>query len=46
MRAYALQGTPSLMLIDRNGFLRRQSFGAEEDATVAAAVATLIAEPG
>ncbi len=46
MRAYALQGTPSLLLIDRNSFLRRHSFGAEEDATVAAAVATLIAEPG
>jgi AhpC/TSA family len=44
MRAYGLQGTPSLLLIDRQGFLRRHSFGAEEDVTVAAAVATLVAE--
>jgi len=44
MRAYGLQGTPSLLLIDRRGFLRRHSFGAEEDMSVAAAVATLIAE--
>jgi peroxiredoxin len=45
MRAYGLQGTPSLLLIDRRGFLRRHSFGAEEDVTVAAAIATLVAEP-
>jgi peroxiredoxin len=44
MRAYALQGTPSLLLIDRAGHLRRHSFGAEDDASVAAAVATLVAE--
>jgi peroxiredoxin len=45
MRAYGLRGTPSLLLIDRQGFLRSHRFGAEEDATVAAAVATLLAEP-
>jgi peroxiredoxin len=44
MRAYGLQGTPSLVLIDRQGFLRRHSFGAEEDVTVGAAIATLLAE--
>lgn len=45
MRAYRLQGTPSLLLIDRRGDLRRHGFGAEDDATVAAAIATLLAEP-
>jgi hypothetical protein len=44
MRRYALQGTPSLVLIDRAGRLRRTSFGADEDLGVGAAIATLLAE--
>ena len=44
MRAYRLQGTPSLLLIDRAGRLRRHSFGAEDDMVVGAAIATLLAE--
>jgi peroxiredoxin len=44
MRAYALRGTPSLVLIDRQGFLRRHSFGAEDDLAVGAAIAILAAE--
>ena len=44
MRAYGLQGTPSLLLIDRAGRLRRHSFGAEDDLLVGAAIATLVAE--
>jgi peroxiredoxin len=44
MQAYALQGTPSLVLIDRNGHLRRHTFGAEDDLAVGAAIATLIGE--
>ena len=44
MRAYQLQGTPSLLLIDRVGRLRRHSFGVEDDLRVGAAIATLIAE--
>lgn len=44
MQAYGMQGTPSLMLIDRMGHLRRHAFGAEDDMAVAAAIATLIAE--
>lgn len=44
MRAYGMQGTPSLVLIDRNGFLRRQGFGAEDDLAVGAALAWLVAE--
>ncbi|MEO8079387.1 MAG: TlpA disulfide reductase family protein [Caldimonas sp.] len=44
MRAYAMQGTPTLVLIDRGGRLRQQIFGAGSDMTVAAAIATLVAE--
>lgn len=44
MRAYALQGTPSLLLIDRLGHLRRHGFGAEDDLTIGAAVATLLSQ--
>jgi len=46
MRRYGLQGTPSLVLIDRRGRVRRQTFGAEEDLAVGAAIATLVAEDG
>ena len=46
MRAYGMQGTPTLVLIDRNGQLRRHAFGAEDDLVVAAAIATLVAEDG
>lgn len=45
MRRYGLQGTPSLVLIDRRGDLRRHGFGAEDDLAVGAAIAALLAEP-
>lgn len=44
MAAYAMQGTPTLILIDRAGRLRRQSFGAEDDMRVGAEIAFLLAE--
>jgi hypothetical protein len=44
MRAYGMQGTPSLVLIDRKGDLRRHSFGAEDDLALGAAIAALILE--
>ncbi len=44
MRSYGLQGTPSLLLIDRKGYVRRHAFGAEEDLAVGAAIAALLAE--
>ncbi len=44
MRAYGLQGTPSLVLIDRGGYVRHHAFGAEDDMAVGAAVASLVAE--
>ncbi len=46
MRRYGFQGTPSLVLIDRKGRVRRHAFGAEEDLTVGAAIAVLLAEVG
>jgi hypothetical protein len=44
MQAYGLQGTPSLMLIDRHGHLRHHAFGAEDDLLLGAAIATLVSE--
>lgn len=44
MRRYGFQGTPSLVLIDRKGCVRRHAFGAEEDLAVGAAIAALLAE--
>ena len=44
MRAYAMQGTPTLLLYDRGGRLRMQRFGTFEDMALGAAIATLLAE--
>lgn len=44
MQAYGLQGTPSLLLIDRAGRLRHHAFGAEDDLLLGAAIATLVGE--
>jgi peroxiredoxin len=46
MQAYGMQGTPSLVLIDRNAHLRLHAFGAVEDLALGAAIATLMAERG
>lgn len=45
MAAYGMQGTPSLILIDRAGLIRRHAFGAEGDLVVGAEIARLLAEP-
>ena len=39
MQAYGMQGTPSLLLIDRAGDLRHHSFGAVDDLALGAAIA-------
>ena len=44
MRAYGLQGTPSLVLIDRQGRLRLQHFGRLDDLMVGREVMRLAAE--
>ncbi|ANM32323.1 alkyl hydroperoxide reductase [Acidobacteria bacterium Mor1] len=42
MAAYAMRGTPTQILIDREGNLRRQSFGVEQDLVLGAAIARLL----
>lgn len=44
MAAYHMQGTPTLMLIDRAGRLRRQVFGHMPDLRLGAEIMRLIAE--
>src|SRR3546814_1516485 len=44
MRAYVMQGTPTLLLIDRQGRLRLNHFGHLDDMRLGAAITTLIAE--
>jgi peroxiredoxin len=41
MRAYAMRGTPTLLLIDRQGDLRYHGFGTEDDLMLGAAIASL-----
>jgi peroxiredoxin len=45
MRRYQMRGTPSLMLIDRDGQLRAHKMGQLEDLVLGAAVQQLIDEP-
>lgn len=44
MAAYRLQGTPSLILIDRQGRLRKQHFGFEQDLLLGAEIMALLRE--
>lgn len=45
MRAYGMQGTPTLVLIDRQGRLRQHAFGHVQDLALGVALGTLLAEP-
>jgi len=45
MRAYAMRGTPTLILVDRGGRMRFHVFGRPDDMSVGARVAELLAEP-
>lgn len=44
MRAYAMRGTPTTLLIDAQGRLRRQVFGVHDDLLLGAEIGTLLAE--
>ena len=44
MRAYAMQGTPTTLLIDARGRLRRQVFGIYDDLLLGAQIGTLLVE--
>lgn len=46
MRAYNTQGTPSTLLIDADGRLRKHHFGLETDQVLMANIETLIGERG
>lgn len=44
MAAYGMRGTPTLVLVDRIGRVRKHSFGVEDDMRVGADIALLMAE--
>lgn len=44
MQAYAMRGTPTLILIDRNGRIRHQHFGQVGDLVLGAQIAALLGE--
>ncbi len=44
MRAYGMEGTPSLVLIDRNGSVRLHQFGRLDDLRLGAWIGELVAE--
>lgn len=44
MRAYGMRGTPSLILIDARGRVRKHALGVEDDMRVGADIAFLLAE--
>lgn len=46
MKAWGLQGTPSLILIDKEGRTRLKHFGQIDDMALGAVVGGLIGEPG
>ncbi len=46
MRAYGLRGTPSTVLIDGEGTIRAQHFGAVDDLVLGAAIGALVTELG
>ncbi|QEI08310.1 redoxin domain-containing protein [Pigmentiphaga aceris] len=46
MQTYALRGTPSLVVIDRQGVVRLNHFGLIDDLPLGALIGTLVAEQG
>jgi len=44
MRRYSFRGTPSLVLIGRDGRVRHHGFGAEDDMALGARIAAALAE--
>lgn len=45
MKAFGLQGTPTLLIFDRQGNLRAHHFGQVHDMVIGAEIAALLAEP-
>lgn len=44
MTAYQMRGTPTSILIDRNGFVRKQKFDSQEDMVLGAEIMSLLRE--
>lgn len=44
MTAYQMRGTPTSILIDRNGFVRKHKFGSQEDMVLGAEIMSLLRE--
>lgn len=44
MAAYGMQGTPTLILVDRRGFVRKHKFGQESDLVLGAEIMALVLE--
>jgi peroxiredoxin len=44
MERYSMRGTPSLVLIDRNGMVRKHAFGAVDDLRIGAEIGALTQE--
>ena len=44
MRVYNMQGTPTTLLVDASGRMRKHHFGMEDDARLIADIGQLIAE--
>src|SRR6266478_2006301 len=44
MERYKMRGTPSLVLIDRHGFVRKHAFGAVDDLRIGAEIGALTQE--
>ncbi|MCR9194527.1 MAG: redoxin family protein [Hyphomonas sp.] len=44
MTAYQMRGTPTSILIDRNGYVRKHKFGAEQDMVLGAEIMALLRE--
>jgi len=45
MSEYQMGGTPTLLMIDRNGYLRKHKMGHEEDLILGAEIMSLLNEP-
>jgi hypothetical protein len=45
MERYKMRGTPSLVLIDRHGLVRKHAFGAVDDLRIGAEIGALVQEP-
>jgi peroxiredoxin len=45
MQAYGMQGTPTMILIGRDGRIRHRGFGAEDDMAVGARIVAALQEP-